>query len=1089
MVLLFSLALVPESTQAQVFGQNKVQYEKFGWTVLETDHFQIYFYPAEEEAVKDAARMAERSYAKLSKILGHEIKNKVPLILYASHTDFQQTNALQGLIDEGTGGVTEFLKRRMVLPFTGSYAEFDHVLTHELTHSFQIDMLMGPGRSPLSSRMNTPPLWFMEGMAEYLSIGRVDEHTAMWLRDASLEGYLITLEDLEYTGDIRVYRFGQAIFQFIDQEYGTQKIGELLKSFARRGSLDRAVQGTLGMSVADLSKAWVSHVRKEYLPQIAEFEAADTYGLRLTNQEKDLSRLNLSPAVSPDGKLMAFLSDRSLYQDLYLASAIDGEIQKKLVEGERSGSFESLRFLQAAFAWSPDQKYLTFVAKIGGEDAIYILNVDKKKVISKLKFGLDGIQSPSFSPDGKQIVFVGLEGGQSDLFITSLDGKEVRRLTQDRFADRDPQWSPDGHTIAFTTDRGPRTNFRTLEFGEFRLGLYDLGTDQIRILPGQEGKNINPQWSPDGTKLAFISDRTGISNIYILDVSTAEAFQLTNVLTGVTGIVDASPAMSWSKDGSRMLFSVFERGGWDIYGIKDPLRLLKEQTTTEEKVIAEASDGPRLPRRLGGGEIQDDDMQIGGERGQKLAAGDSPAEGTPATGLPATGGDGAKAVPANGDSTAAEPGVSATPLGPEAPPADAGPAPEVYGPMPEHAAAADSTFDAGELSAPEPVGQAAVDGDVAHGDDDEEPADDIDVNYRPPAPDGTTFKIKDYEVKFSPDVIAGVGGVAPGVGVAGQFALGFSDVLGNHRIQVQANFVSSIAESDLFLTYMNLEHHNNWGVSVFQYRNDYLSFRDSSFLRTAHERYRGGEVFVSHPFSRFRRVEAGLEGSWVDRSGDFGGDIISGTGTDIQADRFFFLKPSVALVTDNVLFGSVGPIAGRRTRIGFSHAFGDLNYSTIGLDTRSYVNFRQKYTLGSRLIGVSSFGDTPQSTLIGGPWTVRGYPFEAFHGYNIGILNTEFRFPLIDQFRFGGPVPFEYRGVRGAVFFDAGAAFNRFDSFQPFTTEGKGAFKTEDLICSYGFGVRVNLGFILLRYDAAQRTDLAENHGQMLHTVILGAEF
>ncbi len=502
-----------------------------------------------------------------------------------------------------------------MLPFTGSYAELDHVLTHELVHAFQVDMLMGPGRSPISSRINTPPLWFMEGMAEYLSIGQVDEHTSMWLRDASLEGYFIGLEELEYTGDIRVYRFGQSVFQFIDERYGSQKIGELLKAFARRGSLDKAVQSTLGISVADLSKEWTAKVRKTYLPQIAEFEPAETYGLKLTDQEKDLSRINLAPAVSPDGKLMAFLSDRSLYNDLYLASAIDGKIQRKLVEGERSGSFESLRFLQASMAWSPDQTHLAFAAKVGGEDAVYLFNVEKRKVVEKLTFGLDGILGPSFSPDGKQVVFVGLDGGQSDLFITSLDGKEVRRLTQDRFTDRDPQWSPDGKSIAFTTDRGPRTNFRTLEFGEFRVAIYDLTTDQIRVLPGQEGKNIAPQWSPDGSKIGFVSDRNGISNIYIMDVATAEAFQLTNVLTGVTGIVESSPPMSWSRDGSRMVFTVFERGGWNIYGIKDPLRLLKEQQTVpEEPAIADAAgSGPKLPRRLGGGEILDeDDLQLAG---------------------------------------------------------------------------------------------------------------------------------------------------------------------------------------------------------------------------------------------------------------------------------------------------------------------------------------------------------------------------------------------------------------------------------------------------------------------------------------------
>ena len=194
--LLFLLVGTPSLLAAQYFGRNKVQYTKFDFKVIQTEHFDIYYYEQERVAAMDAARMAERSYARLSKVLNHEFRERKPIILYASHSDFQQTNALGQAPGEGTGGVTDFQRNRAVQPFTGSYAEFEHVLQHEMSHQFQYDTWSrgraGGGLSTLIAI--NPPLWFAEGMAEYLSIGPINSETAMWLRDASLEGKLPTIE-------------------------------------------------------------------------------------------------------------------------------------------------------------------------------------------------------------------------------------------------------------------------------------------------------------------------------------------------------------------------------------------------------------------------------------------------------------------------------------------------------------------------------------------------------------------------------------------------------------------------------------------------------------------------------------------------------------------------------------------------------------------------------------------------------------------------------------------------------------------------------------------------------------------------------
>ena len=137
--VLLTLLSVPSPTLAQggYFGRNKVQYQKFDFRVLKTEHFDIYYYPEEDKAAQMAARMAERWYSRLSQILDHELTGRQPIILYASGPHFRQTNAVEGEIGEGTGGVTEAYKRRIVLPFAGPIQSTDHVLGHELVHAFQ----------------------------------------------------------------------------------------------------------------------------------------------------------------------------------------------------------------------------------------------------------------------------------------------------------------------------------------------------------------------------------------------------------------------------------------------------------------------------------------------------------------------------------------------------------------------------------------------------------------------------------------------------------------------------------------------------------------------------------------------------------------------------------------------------------------------------------------------------------------------------------------------------------------------------------------------------------------------------------------
>jgi Tol biopolymer transport system component len=564
------------TADAQYFGRNPVQWERLKFEVLKTEHFDIHFYPEEKEAAEVVGRLAERWYARLSRILRHEFEERQPLVLYASHPHFQQTNTIGGPPGEGTGGVTEAFKRRIVLPVGGSLAETDHVLGHELVHAFQYAMT-GQGRVsstnyPSALRM---PLWFIEGMAEYLSVGPVDAHTAMWLRDAARKEKLPRIRDL---GNPKYfpYRYGQALWAYIAGRFGDKAIGAALRATNQRTNDAEAVlKQVLGIDHESLSKDWHAAIRDAVAPVMAGKQGPGAYGPALVTEKGEGGRLNLGPALSPDGSQLAFLSERDLFSiELFLADAKTGEIERRLSRTVVDPHLESIQFINSAGSWDKAGRRLALGAISKGRPLLAVLDAKSGDRMDEVPLPTLGeIYTPSFAPDGKRVVFSALVNGFTDLFVYDLERKSLERLTEDAFADLQPAWSPDGRTIAFVTDRFS-TQLATLDAGNYRLAAIDAESGDVRALSCfEEGKNINPQWAADSQSLFFLSDTSGITNLYRLDLETSELRQLTDLLTGISGITALSPALSAAAGSEKLAFSVYAEDKYEIYAISDAGRL------------------------------------------------------------------------------------------------------------------------------------------------------------------------------------------------------------------------------------------------------------------------------------------------------------------------------------------------------------------------------------------------------------------------------------------------------------------------------------------------------------------------------------
>ena len=420
LALSVSLGL-PASAAAQggYFGRNKVQYRDFKFEVLKTTHFDIYYYPEEAQAAQMAARMAERWYTRLSTLLDHDLSGRQPLILYASGPHFRQTNAIQGEIGEGTGGVTEAYKRRIVLPFAGPIESTDHVLGHELVHAFQYD-ITGTNVSGNVAGALGLPLWFIEGMAEYLSIGPVDPHTAMWIRDASRQAKLPNVSHLN-SGEYFPYRWGQALWAYIGGKYGDDAIAGIYRDAIRSGSAEMALKNVSGLDDKALSAEWHTAIHDQYGPVLEATTRAKTFG-ELVSKDQSKHATNVSPALSPDGRFVVYFSSRDLLSmDLFLAEASTGRIVRKLVDTGTNSHFTTLQFIGSAGAWSPDSHRFVVPAVRGGEAVLAIIDVQTGNRVREIELPSVGeVLNPSWSPDGKSIVFSATVGGDSDLFIYDL---------------------------------------------------------------------------------------------------------------------------------------------------------------------------------------------------------------------------------------------------------------------------------------------------------------------------------------------------------------------------------------------------------------------------------------------------------------------------------------------------------------------------------------------------------------------------------------------------------------------------------------------------------------------------------------------
>lgn len=1041
--ILFAFLLILASQSFGQFGRNKVQYKDYDWYYIQTKHFDIYFTIEGQNIAEFAATAIEDALAQIQSSINYKIQKRISVVLYDSQNEFQETNVIDAYLGEGTGGFTELFKNRIVLPFSGNYKMFRHVIHHELVHGVMNDLFYGGALQNIisnSSAVNLP-LWFSEGLAEYLALGW-DTNTDQFIRDAAINEYL---PDIKYLDGYFAYRGGQAVFYYIAKKYGREKVSEIVMNVKGKGGVDQGLKASIGLTVDELSERWKKDIKRVFWPDITERKDPDEFAKRMTDPKKDNSSYNISPAISPQGDKIVYISNKDYFFDVYLMDANSGKEITRLVKGNRTVDFEELNILTPGISWSPDGKKIAIAAKSGLEDAIFIIDAESGSADDVPAVRFPGVETVDWSKDGTKLVFAAQNYDASNIYTYEFATGKIEKLTDDLFSDSDPRWSYDGKKVYFSSDRDTITvrindyegyEMYRHDYSQMDLFEYDIETKQVRRLtdyPYSDEKYALP--SQSGDELLFVSDYNGINNIY--KIKPDENWNPTNAPTPVTNSLNGLDQISTSYDGKKLALTAMYKSSYNIFTLNNPFGMTTESDSIPfTEYMKEVVNGGTKFR--GGNRKDPFDttlvvMKVDTDGSDSLKTDSTETKVEVFTGVYSD------TVKSYGDSVMID-----------------------Y-----------STLVFGE-DAPKPKDTTKIPN--------------LEFLLTDRLEDDGDFKIRKYKINFSPDLVYANAGYSTYYGLLGTTVLSFSDVLGDHRLIGFTSLQIDLKNSDYGLAYYYLKGRWDIGVSAFHTAR-FVYLQRGQFLNFFRFRNFGLVVNASYPLNRFYRF-------------DFNLGLTNATQSNLdntmeEQKENTFLVPSVAFVHDNTIFGYTAPIDGTRYRLEVmanpivqADKYGF--YSVLG-DYRRYLRFWGDYSLALRGSFGYSWGNNPQRFFIGGTenwinrdWStgrlpldspsdfvflstalpMRGYNYAEVVGTKYGLVNVELRFPFIRYLLTGG-LPLFFSNIMGTIFFDAGAAWNDNNKLQLFTKDEKGNTITKDLLMGTGFGLRTYFLYFLLRFDLA----------------------
>ncbi|MEM8559415.1 MAG: BamA/TamA family outer membrane protein, partial [Bacteroidota bacterium] len=792
---------------------------------------------------------------------------------------------------------------------------------------------------------------------------------------------------------------------------------------------------------------------------------------------------NTSPAISPQGDRVAFLTAKDGLFDVYVVEAKRNARPTKLIDGQTNPQFESLRILTPGIAWNPGGTHLAVAVSSGPDEAVALVEVATGRARHYRLDGIDAVLNVAWHPNGDVLALTATRGPQSDLYVLDLETEALTNLTDDLWTEHEPAWVPDGSGLVFHSERGPHTRVGqalpdTFAIRDHAYGQYDLfllPRDTVSGAWAQEAERLtddtlwdetSPTFADDPDEVLFISDSNGIPNLYVLTRSTGIVRPVTDLAVGVTQV-------SAAANGTRAVVNALKEGVPSLYLLARPFERTLERDTLAPNVWAQRMQPDRQAPTLA-------IAAASTVEGNPLLR--DAADGRPFDARPHEGGllpeptQSESGLLANADTTrllsdftfAFENEVETGTNGDGFEVERAG----ARTPDRTDSTATDAlTVDFRSYTFGAAFDEANAREREVIAEEQFAPQDNVDE-------DGD-YKPRRYKLRFSPDLVYGNVGYDTVFGVQSVTQMLFSDVLGNHQIALATNLLVDLRNSDYLLSYRYRPGRTDWSFQAFHLARELPDFNTRRVFRY---RNYGATLGAQYPFSKFSRLDASMS--------VLGVQLTDLTDLGARSRTRTFLFPSVTYTNDTTVPGFLFPQSGRRYAVSLAGSPGlSVTFATVLADARQYVGLGFGYGFAFRLSGGASLGPNPQRFYAAGVqnWInpqffqipiededdfvfgtpvlpLRGYGFNEGNGPDGGsgnrfaLANAEFRFPLFAAI-LPGPLPvFPLYNLQGVGFVDAGAIVN--DSYSAFRTNADGQRVFDDLLVGAGVGLRtIFLGY------------------------------
>ncbi len=601
---LAAAALLCLAAPLAALENNKVIIRDFGWQVRATEHFDIHYYDKSAPWADYASGVLEAAYKRGAAEFNPSLSKRIPFFLYASLNDMQQSNVTD--VGDGVGGLTEPFKDRFMVWSDGSKGWLKDVMEHEFAHELQFSVLIdGFWKSARILKTFIYPLWMMEGIAEY-STGLSDyAMEKMYVRDAALSGGLIPLSRLNQFGHLKphqttlAYKTGGHAIRFLAEQYGPDKPRRMLELFRTRYEAGSVLNPLIGTDLEGFEKKFAEYVELKYLSEARDRDLHEPgrYGPALTRGSENLPEFNLSPAVSPDGKRLAWLSTRHGHPpELRVRDLASGREKKltALAAGAENVPYGRFTKPLRSLSWSPDGRWLAFSGQKNHREYLFLYGPETGKVVRTAVEGMDELRQPVFSPDGSRLAFVGMSGGFNDIYeapVKSLErggtlpAAELARLTSGPEDEASPAYSPDGATLAYSCE------IETATAPARALCLQPRGGPR-RAQPSPGGSVYDPVFSGDGSAVYYVSDAGYDFDLYAYYPATGAVSRLTRGMGGAFTPLAAA---------GKLWFSAFRRGSMHLHSgpMENFLHLpVVPARAAEEKFEVRPATGPVNPYKF-----------------------------------------------------------------------------------------------------------------------------------------------------------------------------------------------------------------------------------------------------------------------------------------------------------------------------------------------------------------------------------------------------------------------------------------------------------------------------------------------------------